>query len=435
MRRRILLSTLTVVVTVALLLGVPLMFTAWRLVEDIFRSDLKQRLELMGDEVRAQEGPAGRIDGSLQTEPLRLAVPAGGRLEVVYPSRLDNASTASIGEPYVRDAVAESYSMGVAGSLRLLVPSQDMRAAQWRAVLVVALLVSLSIAGGAGVAKFSARRLSDPLSDLANRAARLGAGDFRTHPRRHGIPELDRVSDVLDAASVEIADRLQRERALVGDVSHQLRSRLTAIRLRLDELSTHPDPGVVEEATEALSQVDRLTSAVEEMVRASQHKDLASIEPIDVLDELSQVVRDWQKPFQEADRTLKLRGPAGLKARATSSRLREAVSVLVDNALKHGAGTCAISVRRVGGSSRDSMVCVEVSDEGAGVGDDLAPHVFDRGFSGVGSSGVGLALARALVEADGGRMDLQRRKPPVFSVFVHSEEGGWHPPTPRREPR
>ncbi len=62
------------------------------------------------------------------------------------------------------------------------------------------------------------------------------------------------MSDVLDSATVEISQRLQREHALVADVSHQLRSRLTAVRLRLDELSGHPDPDVVHEAEEAMAQ-------------------------------------------------------------------------------------------------------------------------------------------------------------------------------------
>jgi signal transduction histidine kinase len=65
---------------------------------------------------------------------------------------------------------------------------------------------------------------------------------------------------------------------------------------------------------------------------------------------------------------------------------------------------------------------VEVADEGTGISDELAPHVFDRGFSGAGSTGVGLALARALVEADGGRLELQQRKPALFAVFLSTAD-------------
>ena len=103
-----------------------------------------------------------------------------------------------------------------------------MREQQRRAVGAVSLLVLVSTLAGTAVAVVTAKRLSDPLRDVAGRAARLAEGDFRPDARRHHIPELDRVSDVLDSATVEIAGRLQREHLLVADVSHQLRSRLTA---------------------------------------------------------------------------------------------------------------------------------------------------------------------------------------------------------------
>jgi signal transduction histidine kinase len=61
---------------------------------------------------------------------------------------------------------------------------------------------------------------------------------------------------------------------------------------------------------------------------------------------------------------------------------------------------------------------IEVSDSGAGVPEELVPHVFDRGVSVGSSTGIGLALARALVEADGGRLELSRARPPVFTIFL-----------------
>jgi signal transduction histidine kinase len=100
-------------------------------------------------------------------------------------------------------------------------------------------------------------------------------------------------------------------------------------------------------------------------------------------------------------------------ARATRARLREAIGVLLDNALRHGMGTVSISVR-----GNDATVAIEVNDSGAGVPDELVAHIFDRGVSGVGSTGVGLALARALVESDGGRLELSVPRPPTFTIFL-----------------
>ena len=79
-----------------------------------------------------------------------------------------------------------------------------------------------------------------------------------------------------------------------------------------------------------------------------------------------------------------------------------------------------MTVRDTGLGDGEANICVEVADEGRGVSDELAPHIFDRGFSGAGSTGVGLALARALVEADGGRLELRRRKPALFAIFLPS---------------
>ena len=270
MRRRLLQAILAVVILTGLLLGIPLTYTAWLWVEDFTRGDMRLRLDRLAAEIIEQEGGDGRVDGQLDTTSLRLAVPTGGRLEVVYPTPENPATRVDIGPASVDRPIEESLSMGTSGSLRLEIPSAQMRTSQAQAVGAVALVVLASIAAGTVVAVLTARRLADPLQQVAGRAARLAEGDFRKDATRHGIPELDRVSDVLDSATVEIVGRLQREHALVADVSHQLRSRLTAVRLRLDELSEHPDPEVVTEANEAMAQVDRLTDAIDDLVRSSR---------------------------------------------------------------------------------------------------------------------------------------------------------------------
>ncbi|GGK56262.1 sensor histidine kinase [Nocardia camponoti] len=436
MRRRILRSILTVLTITTIVLGVPLIYTAWLWVEDITRNDLQDRLDRMATEIVSQERVDGFVHPPLETRAISALVPQGGRLTIVYPTPTDNAARADIGVDSVDNPLVESLSMGTSGSLRLEVPAAGMHARQEQAVAAVALAVLASLGAAFSVAVVTARRVADPLRDVAARAARLAMGDFRPDPRRHGIAELDRVSDVLDSATVEIAGRLQREHALVADVSHQLRSRLTAVRLRLDELSTHRDPEVVHEAEEAMAQVDRLTEAIDDLVRASRDEDAADRDPVPVMAELRGVVAEWKPPFREDGRELRLIGDETLRAPITGSRLREAVAVLVDNALMHGGGTCTVSVRTVPTmSSRDPVVCVEVADEGEGVRDELAPHIFDRGFSAGGSTGVGLALARALVEADGGRMELQRRRPALFAVFLGSKATGNRAGSALSEPR
>lgn len=427
---------LAVLLLTTVVLGVPLTYTAWLWVEDITRNDLRNRLERIAVELIAQEASDGTVRNGLDLRTVRPLVPEAGRLTIVYPTPRDNAAQLDLGADTVSEPMVESLSMGSSGSLRLEVPKAPMQARQRQAVAGVAFAVLLSLAAAITVAVLTARRVADPIRDVAARAARLAMGDFRPDPRRHGIPELDRVSDVLDSATVEIAGRLQREHALVADVSHQLRSRLTAVRLRLDELSTHGDPAVVHEAEEAMAQVDRLTEAIDELVRASRDEDAADRDPVVVMDELRGIVSEWTHPFREAGRILRLTGDESLRAPVSGSRLREAVTVLIDNALMHGGGTCTVSVRTVRpGGNREPLVCVEIADEGEGVSDELAPHIFDRGFSGAGSTGVGLALARALIEADGGRLELQRRRPALFAVFLGTPIATRRPNPALTEPR
>lgn len=405
MRRRILQSTLIVVTIMGLVLGVPLAFTTWRLVEDVTRAELTGTLE----QIAARLDQPGAI-AALDASQVELALPAGGRLVVEQNGR----EVLAVGpESDPGASVVETLPFAPGGMLTISEPNSTLRTQQLQVTLVVLLLVVLSVAAGTSVAIWTARRLAEPLSDVADRAARLGAGDFRAAPHRHGISELDRVSDVLDTSAGALADLLQRERDLVGDVSHQLRSRLTALQLRLDELATHPDPSARREALAALEQTEKLTEVLDELLVAARAARAAGAEVQDLRAGLTAVADEWRPALRSAGRALKVRLPDGLLARVTPARLREAVGALVDNAIQHGDGTVTLAAR-----ATEHSVVIEVADGGPGVPEELVPHVFDRGVSVGSSTGLGLALARALVEADGGRLELSRARPPVFAIFL-----------------
>ncbi len=405
MRRRILQSTLIVVTIMGLVLGVPLAFTTWRLVEDVARAELTGTLEQI----------AGRLDdpgaiATLDASQVELALPAGGRLVVEQ----DGRQVLAVGPEHdPATSVVETLPFAPGGLLTIAEPNSTLRTQQLQVTLVVVLLVVLSVAAGTSVAIWTARRLAEPLSDVADRAARLGAGDFRAAPHRHGIPELDRVSDVLDTSAGALADLLRRERDLVGDVSHQLRSRLTALQLRLDELATHPDPSARREALAALEQTEKLTEVLDELLEAARAARSAGAEVQDLRVCLTAVADEWRPALRAAGRAFKVRLPEGLLARVTPARLREAVGALVDNAIQHGDGAVVLAAR-----ATENSIVIEVSDAGHGVPEELVPHVFDRGVSVGSSTGLGLALARALVEADGGRLELSRARPAMFAVFL-----------------
>lgn len=409
---------IAMLVAVGLLLGVPLSVIAWWWVADNAHQNLDSRLKLISTQLIRQEGSQGRVaPGSLDTEAFRLLLPPDGRLTIRYPTDDGNQAVTVIGGPIVGQAMTDAIGLGNAGSLVLEIPMSQVRDDQLAAVGIVVLVVASSIAAGTIAAAVTAGRVADPLIDLADRAAAMAKGDFRSAWKTYGISELDGVSDAMGDANAEIALRLEREGEIVGDVSHQLRSRLTAIQLRLDELSLHDDPAVVGEAEAALEQVERLSRELDEMVAASRNEPGVASR-IDVEEMVRTLVGDFRAAFDARDRDIDATFSGHTTAvSARPGRLREAVSVLVDNALQHGAGVCRIDVDDL--PSAD-MLRITVADDGPGVDDDLVGMIFRRGFSAGRGNGVGLSLARALVEADGGRLELTTRRPAVFSIVVPS---------------
>jgi signal transduction histidine kinase len=408
-RRRVLASILMVIAATVFTLGVPLSVVSWQRVADLTRQELNARLETISTSLATQA--AEGKDPSLNQ--LELLVPPGGRLQI----RMQGQPAQAVGDRVGGTAIMEKLTIA-GGELRLSIPAGSVRAEQYETLALVGLAVFLSVLVGTIVAVITARRLATPMTDVARRAARLGAGDFRTSSRRYDIMELDRVAEVLDSSATDIAALIRRERDLAGDISHQLRTRLTGLRLRLEELSTHKDPGVVAEVQAALEQTDRLVTVVDDLLANARSRRAAGATELLLTEELDEVAAEWASAFTAAGRTLQVRCPKRTTVHATGVRLRESIGVLIDNALSHGAGTVRIGVRPGPG-----MVVVEVSDEGPGVPDVLVGHIFDRGVSTADSTGIGLGLARAFIEADGGRLELRRARPPIFGVFLVAGRG------------
>ena len=416
MRRRILLAILLAVTVTACALGIPLGYTALQVVESLTKEDLQTRGQQIAATLDDEIANGRRVDLSK----VQLAVPPGGRLVVSIPGEGER----SYGAPLVEDMVTtDELPIVGQGRVRLLLDAGPLRTRQTQVTVLVSLVVVLTIAVGTVVAMVTARRLARPLRHVAERATRLGAGDFRLDRARYDLFELDMVAEALDASATALAQLVQRERDLVGDVSHQLRSRLTALQLRLEALTSIPDADAAAEAREALEQAERLADVLDELLAAAREARAVGAEPVDLAQELSGLVEEWRGVFRSEGRALRARLSPGLLARVTPARLREAIGVLLDNALRHGAGTVTLAAR-TGDPARADTVVIEVSDGGAGVPDELAPHIFDRGVSGAGSTGLGLALARALVDSDGGRLELSTARPPTFTVFLPVPKAG-----------
>lgn len=285
---------------------------------------------------------------------------------------------------------------------------------------LVGLIVALSVlAMGAGVllASRQAQRLSRPMTVLAERAERLGVGESRMPPLNSGIAELDRVSEVLARSAQRVTRSLASERDLAADASHQLRTPLTALLMRLEEIAATDDLDVVrEEATIAIAQVERLTRVVDDLMARTRRggDDRRSTVSLDSV--IAALQREWQPAFEQARRSVRVHGERGLVVKATPVALSQVLSALLENSLRHGRGTVDVHARRSGPS-----VVVEVGDQGDGVPPAIAPHIFERSVSS-GGTGLGLALARDLAESSGGRLELVQAQPAVFALFLSESE-------------
>jgi signal transduction histidine kinase len=268
------------------------------------------------------------------------------------------------------------------------------------------------------VAVRHADRLGETLETLRQRVERLAGGDTRPSPLTTGIAEVDRLDEALVRGAQHTARRLASERDFAADASHQLRTPLTALLMRLEEIAATDDLGVVaEESTIAIAQVERLSRVVDDLM--SRTRSGVGASPAVSLDSvLAALQREWQPAFASARRSILVSGERGLGVRATPVALAQILTTLLENSLSHGRGTVEIAARRSGPS-----VVIEVTDGGEGVPAAIAPHIFERSVSSTGS-GLGLSLARDLAEAAGGRLELVSARPAVFALFLSAVAEG-----------
>ncbi|MEU0838580.1 ATP-binding protein [Streptomyces sp. NPDC005962] len=406
MRRRLINSTLAVVLVVIAVFGVSLVIVETRTIEDSAQesvsSDAVRLVSIVDSRLLGGEGVTHKVLRE-QIEPGRYAL-------ITIPHHPD----VEIGRR-PPGSVISSEEQGEQGeTVRVEASRTTVSREIGRTMLIILAVALLAVLAAVFLAVRQAHRLSAPLTDLAETAERLGSGDPRPRHRRYGVPELDRVADVLDASAERIARMLTAERRLAADASHQLRTPLTALSMRLEEITLTDDPETVkEEATIALGQVERLTDVVQRLLTNSRDPRSGSAVAFDLDEVVKQQIEEWRPASRSEGRAIVRSGKKGLQAVGTPGAVAQVLATLIENSLMHGDGTVALRTRVTG-----NQAVVEVTDEGPGVPPDLGARVFERTVSGRNSTGLGLAVARDLAEADGGRLELLQPYPPVFALFL-----------------
>jgi signal transduction histidine kinase len=416
MQRRLLISMLAVAVVAVLALGVPLAFVLGRLQVDGANQQLLHDAQEIATHL--QHSYTQRSSQGFPAVPVTQTAKDPDRYVKVWETTASGNTLAPVTtgtRPPAHSSRSATYST----------PNFKVSVAADDADLSGNLVEELLLIGGVALVAVGlavvlgllySRRITRPLEELAAAADRLGSGDSSPLGRRYGIQELDRVAEGLDGSVQRINDLLSAERDFAVDASHQLRTPLTALSMRLEEMLAAADyPDVVrEEGQAALAQTERLADVVGQLLGRAR-RTATGVPTVASVDEIvGQQVVEWEPAFRRRGRRLALAGEKGLFAYATPGGASQVIATLLDNALVHGAGTVTIRTSR----TRRSVV-VEVRDEGSGVPPELAPRIFERSVSGSpNGTGLGLALARTIAAADGGQVVLVRPRPAVFALFL-----------------
>lgn len=412
MRRRLLYATISAVLVAVVLLGVPLAIAAAQSVRDGSRTQLDARAVTVARAVEARYINDETISDAILESYVGGKNSPAAHVLVTLPA----GATYEAGSPPDR-ALTTQYVSASGLRIQMEISWWDVFWSAARAVLLVLGAGLVAIAAGVAVAVRQAGRLSEPLVLLAASAEQLGSGHSRLRIVGSGVEEIDLVAAELMRSGDRMSARLASERQFSSDASHQLRTPLTSLSMRLEEISSTTTQGEVRaEAEAALVQVERLVGVVDDLLGRTRKALGGSTEAVALGKVLRQQRAEWAPAFEAAGRDLNV-GKTDAMVFAAPGGLAQVLATLIENSLVHGAGTTSVTVRE---SGANNAIVIEVADEGAGVPAELAPRIFEREVTSGRGTGLGLALARDLVTADGGRLELSQRAPAVFSVFLQA---------------
>ena len=267
MRRRVLQATIAAVTVAVVLLGIPLAFYGAQLVRETETQNLYDRAAALGRQVEARI----TLGRELTDDMLEPYVGGDGRLPASASVVGPDGVVISAGDPIEGRAYSEVASTDSGAVVILSVSYWDVF---WRSARAVAMVVAAAVVAfvaGISMALWQARRLAAPLIYLAASAEQLGSGQVRPRLEPSGVEEIDLVAAELVRSADRLAGRLAVERQFASDASHQLRTPLTALSMRLEEISAATErDDVREEARIALEQVERLVAVVDDLLTRSR---------------------------------------------------------------------------------------------------------------------------------------------------------------------
>ena len=425
MRRRILVAILATTAFALVLFGLPLGVA-------LARSDMDEatiRLEREAT-LAVRAVPA---DFATSNDPVELTRAAGLKLALYDATgRRVVGEGPEVGDLFVREAQRNRIHTGeqsealvaavpvtaderVVGVIRAERSLQTVDARVTKRWLVLGAFGLGILMLSAVIGRVLADRIARRVRQIRDDAVELGDGNLTILARDTGIKELDEVAGALRATAGHLRQTLERERSFSADASHQLRTPLTGLRLLLDnELAISRElPRTV--LTEALVEVDRLEATIDSLLalaRGSVHSDRPILDVDRVLRDVSE---QWRPVLAAATRPLRVVSSVTVRPKARHAAILQALVVLLDNATRHGRGAVTIEACDVAYG-----IAITVTDEGPGItgGEDAIFRRHETGAADAGGTGIGLALARSLVEGESGHLVLERARPGARFAIV-----------------
>lgn len=418
MRSRIVKLALTAAAFAVALFGIPLAIGLGHLAMTEEHASLQRiasftarsvQVELSDGSVPTDLLPDGTDDSEIavyddEGDLVRGVGPARGDAAVEYALGARSTPRPDDGDLTVTTPVSDGGD--VVGAVRVSAPASSVYGGLVPVWMGMAGLAAVVLLAAWLLARRLALRLSRPLVRIVADADRLGDGDFGIRPEPAGIVEMDQASAALGRTARRLDDLLARERAFSAEASHQLRTPLAGLRLRLESVLDRPERLTRETIEDGLASIDRLGRTIDELLVLARERQVRS-SLTDLAALLAEVEQEWRDRLIRDGRSISTSRPPDLPdPDASAAAVRQIVGVLLDNACVHGSGSVSVSARESG----ESAIAIDVADDGPGI-----PASAFRGE--VNSDGMGLPLARRLAEAEGGRLTA-RQSPSVVTLLL-----------------
>lgn len=275
-----------------------------------------------------------------------------------------------------------------------------------------------------GLVHVLARGLTQPLRQIEAAVEKMAAGDYRQRVETESMDEAGRLADAFNAMSADLAAIEQERRDLIANVSHELRTPLAAVRAQLENMVDGFTPSNAEQLEVTLAQCQRLEHLISRLMNLSRiESGQTRIEPLPthVADLLQAAVAEARLRSPQADFVVGC--GADLKADIDEQLFHQVLANLLDNAARYSDDKSPVWVDAR--SSDGAGAIIEVRDQGPGVAPADLERIFERFFRAAsdrstasGGAGIGLSLARTIVELHGGTIHAEANEPHGLRMIV-----------------